>query len=385
MTVPSAAPGAPPVEAAVTGLPGFAAGAVLLLFLAAGLASTGWAIATGRLDLLAQAPTLERVREGLPMREIAASLARAPLPAGAATAERQASWLALRDLGPQVRQGCPGWLYLADELRPHAGADAASAARARVVAQVRDRLAQRNIALAVVLVPDKSRVVSAQLCGLHRPAAFAPRLEDFGRSLAAAGVVVADTTAALQAVPASFLRTDTHWSEAGAQSAAQAVAARVRTLGLALQPARQWQLTPGPVVPRPGDLVRLAGLDALPAALQPPPEGDTRTRFAEASAAPAGAAPARAAEDDLFGDSQLPQAVLVGTSFSNTSQFPAFLAAALGTPVANFARDGGNFWGSADAYFKGPAFRDTPPRLVVWEIPERTLQMPVDGERWSLP
>ena len=51
-----------------------------------------------------------------------------------------------------------------------------------------------------------------------------------------------------------------------------------------------------------------------------------------------------------------------------------------------FARDGGNFWGSAGAYFSSDAFEQTPPRLIVWEIPERTLQLPpAAGERWVLP
>jgi len=44
--------------------------------------------------------------------------------------------------------------------------------------------------------------------------------------------------------------------------------------------------------------------------------------------------------------------------------------------VAHFGRDGGNFSGGAAAYFQAPDWRETPPRLVIWEIPERTLQPP---------
>src|SRR5437867_3111670 len=36
--------------------------------------------------------------------------------------ERSVAWLALGDWGPRVRAGCPGWLFLADELEAHAGA-----------------------------------------------------------------------------------------------------------------------------------------------------------------------------------------------------------------------------------------------------------------------
>ncbi len=387
MTMPSSTHAAPPVEAPAQGPTGRIAGVALLLFLAAGCASTLWAVATGRLDLQPKPVTPAAVVEGMAMRDMAAALARAPVAAGAAALERQASWLVLRDLGPQVREGCPGWLFLADELRPHPQGDAALAARAQAVVDVRDRLRDRGIALAVVLVPDKSRVAAAALCGLHRPAAFAPRLASFDRRLRDAGVPVVDTTAALSALPAPFLRTDTHWTEAGAQAAAQAAAGPIRNLHLDLQPVRQWEVEAGAPQRRPGDLVRLAGLDTLPLAWQPRPEEDTRSRFTERSPAPPGVAAAPAAAspaDDLFGDSQLPQVALVGTSFANTSQFVPFLAAALGTPVGNFARDGGDFWGSIGAYVRSPAFRDTPPRLLVWEIPERTLQMPMNGERWTL-
>ena len=68
--------------------------------------------------------------------------------------------------------------------------------------------------------------------------------------------------------------------------------------------------------------------------------------------------------------------MLIGTSFSRTSGFVGYLAEALHTPVANFGRDGGNFSGGAAAYFQAPDWRETPPRLVIWEIPERTLQPP---------
>ena len=38
--------------------------------------------------------------------------------------------------------------------------------------------------------------------------------------------------------------------------------------------------------------------------------------------------------------------------------------------------DGGEFSGAAKDYFASPAFRETPPQLLIWEIPERDLQSP---------
>jgi alginate O-acetyltransferase complex protein AlgJ len=47
----------------------------------------------------------------------------------------------------------------------------------------------------------------------------------------------------------------------------------------------------------------------------------------------------------------------------------------LDAKIGNFALDGGDFSGSAKAYFTSPAFKDTPPKLIIWEIPERVLEM----------
>jgi alginate O-acetyltransferase complex protein AlgJ len=82
------------------------------------------------------------------------------------------------------------------------------------------------------------------------------------------------------------------------------------------------------------------------------------------------------AEDDLFGDSQLPNVAVIGTSFSRNSNFMPFLEQAVGASVGNFALDGGAFSGAAKAYFASSAFKQTPPKLIVWEIPERDLQAP---------
>jgi alginate O-acetyltransferase complex protein AlgJ len=53
-----------------------------------------------------------------------------------------------------------------------------------------------------------------------------------------------------------------------------------------------------------------------------------------------------------------------------------FLQRAVGASVGNFALDGGAFSGAAKAYFDSAAFKQTPPKLIVWEIPERDLQAP---------
>lgn len=351
----------------------------LACFMAAGVLSNAYmALIEGRGVLPAQVSWPD-FADGKVTGAIAGNMAHAPLPTGMAKLQRAAGWLVLGDLGPRVRKGCPGWLFLAEELMPHPGGAQAAAERARIVVRVHEQLRARGIGLMVAVVPDKSRIAAAELCGLRRSQALQDRVDRWTGQLAAAGVPVLDLATAMRELGAQgFLRTDTHWNEAGAHASARALAEALRQRRLAPPPDRRYAITAQPPAPRPGDMVRLAGLDWLPPALQPRPEMAVASRFTVVQDA------ASSAADDLFGDDNLPQVAAIGSSFTRTSNFVPFLSAELGLEVANFGLDGGKFAGGANAYFASAAFRQTPPKLVLWEIPERDLQTPVAGEQVTL-
>lgn len=279
--------------------------------------------------------------------------------------ERSLAWLALGDWGPRVREGCAGWLFLADELESHGSARESASVRAALVMRVRDRLARQGIALLVAVVPDKSRIESARLCGLERAPRSGSRVAAWVGSLRAQGAHALDLGDVLALLPGErYYPTDTHWNERAAGAAAGAIAASLHARGLAREQPAALPPLEARSVERPGDLVRLAGLDALPARLRPAPD------IVEMREVPAVAA----ASDDLFGPSAVPRFVLVGTSFSRTSNFVPFLARSLGEQVANAAKEGGDFDGSAAAYLASPGFRENPPKVLVWEIPERAIE-----------
>lgn len=370
----------------------YVAGAVFLIAIAAGAASAVWSMADGRITLASDAWTRSALMQGETTRRLASELAQAPLPAAMADAERGASWLLVGSLGPRVRQGCGQWLFLVDELTVHPDARRNLEARLDAAARMRTLLHGRGVELLIATVPDKSRVQHEQLCGIYRPASFSGRLNDWEEGLARRGVASAALLPALEAVGGGddepFLRTDTHWTEAGAQAAAGAIAHAVGRTGVELTPPLHYVLTSGEPRIREGDLVRLAGIDWLPMALQPSPDTVAPTRFSIEEPAAQGAKEAAPGSgdtaDDLFGDTSLPSAALIGTSYSRTSSFVPFLEAALHTPVPSFAQDGGDFWGAAKTYLASAELRDTPPRVVIWEIPERVLQMPIvaDEQAW---
>lgn len=373
---PSTAP-TPPSEIALRTSP--LAGVTLAGFLAAGLLSCGWLLLSGKLEWLPGKPlSNDAVLEGEITHRIAKELAKAPLPEHAAQLERAGSYLLLGDTGPRVREGCPQWLFISDELKLNRHAAANAKAKADAVIALRDSLKKRGMDLLVSVVPDKSRIAASQLCDLPRPASLDARVRDWTGRLQNAGVAVLDLTPALQPLgAAAFLRLDTHWSEAGAHAAAVAISQKIAVLGIEATPKRSFAVSQQPVAARPGDLVRLAGLDGLPARLQPTPEQVASSVISEETPE---ADSGTDNLDDLFGDDNLPNVALIGTSFSRNSNFAGFLQQALAAPIGNFGKDGGEFSGAAKAYFASPAFIQTPPKLVIWEIPERDLQTPYDGD-----
>ena len=64
----------------------------------------------------------------------------------------------------QYTGGCPGWLFLADEIMAARNDKANLARRLVIISQVAAFLERRHIELVVVPVPDKSRVETKALC-----------------------------------------------------------------------------------------------------------------------------------------------------------------------------------------------------------------------------
>jgi len=281
--------------------------------------------------------------------------------------ERGVTWTIAGDTGASVRQGCPDWLFLSDELTPYAHATENAAARAKIISQTASDLQKNGIRLVVAVVPDKTRIEESHLCGLHRPAAFANRINDWVATLANNKVEVLNFTPTLAAMTGErYYRSDSHWNERGADLAAKTLAERLQTLKLVDKPATQ----PDPkavqsnTTERSGDLMRVSNLEGLPAWMRPATEVTQVSKVA----------PVAVASDDLFGDAGLPTVALVGTSFSRAANFVPFLSQHLGAPVANLAKDGGDFDGAAYAYLNSKEFKTQPPKVVVWEVPERMLQ-----------
>ncbi len=357
--------GALPLRIRPSMLPGVA----LLAILVVGLAASLYTLVFKHAELPAKDISWSAAADGTTTTAVGDFLQHAnPLETPLVTFDRVTSYLLTGDLGARVRRGCGNWLFLTDELALNHDRLDNAAKHIRMVEEVASYLKSRHIGLIVAPVPDKSRVQSAELCGVERPPAIAGRLGDFETRLKSAGIGVVDLLAPMNAVGGErYYRTDTHWNERGAKAAADAIAAAVKAAGLAPTQKAEFKVTRDAERERVGDLIRLAGLGNVPYPLRPRGDEEAPTAIEESAAASVG----------LLDETPAPELAVIGTSFSRRADFVPFLSLALGSPVENRAEDGGGVANAAITYFAKPEFEKTPPRAIVWEIPERMIEEPV--------
>lgn len=266
--------------------------------------------------------------------------------------------------------GQNGWLFTDEEFAFYSGADQETARKLAYVEKVRDDLAAKNIRLVVALVPDKSRVY-AEFVGRPLPSYTRARYRAFRRALTERGVLAPDLLEALTDAKGSgqlYLRTDTHWTPAGAEVAAGALAGALREADVpGLFENSYVTKTTGEEAFR-GDLFNFLPLGVLQDRLGPPPEGLEQRRTVSTN------------DNDgsgLFGAQTIP-VTLIGTSYSADARwnFAGALQEALGADVLNLAAEGQGPLLPMQSYLKSPEFRDAPPSVVVWEVPERYLPVP---------
>ena len=277
----------------------------------------------------------------------------------------------------QVRLGRGGWIFLKAELLARPDAAQNAALRAAAIIRLQAQLAARGTRLVVAVSPAKARIEAAFLAdGRLPPGLPVNGYRDFQRALRAAHVDTVDLATALAAAPgARFYRTDTHWNTLGAEVAARAVAAFMRRLGL--QGEQQFVTrVSGPLHERPGDLLHLMGLEHVPDFWRPAPDLERETQTTEVGVS----------SSELLGGATTSggAVVLVGSSYCLRGNFQGALEQALGQTVINVAREGADFAGSLREYLNDPAFVSAPPRVLIWEFPERFLSVP-PGEQDQLP
>lgn len=269
--------------------------------------------------------------------------------------------------------GKDGWFFTKEEFEALADADKAQASKIAFAKDIQRYLAAHHIGLVVAVIPSKTRVYEEYLQdGMALPESRRYTYEAFRKALSDDGIVAPDLEVVLREGKSSgamFMHTDTHWSAAGAQRVAQALAAEVKAACPSLKLAEQtFKTERGKEKTYDGDLLRYVKTGVFRSLVGPKPEV-----IHEHATQSEGAA------DDLFGDNAV-EVSLVGTSYSAQKDwhFDGFLKEALRADVLNLADEGKGPIEPMVNFLTKTDFKQAAPKLVIWEIPERFIQKTYD-------
>ncbi len=246
----------------------------------------------------------------------------------------------------------------------------------KFIAEVDAALKAKGITLIVAPLPLKADIDSVNLGDLSLPAELAGRYAAVRETLGKSGVKSIDLRARFMIGNIEnrmFLAADTHWTTEGAAVAAEGIAAAAQSLDL--PSPRRVTLTSGEAVEHASDLRKFVRLLPLLDKLGP---AHDMIRPVKAEVASEG--------DGLFGDDAIPVA-LVGTSYSANPAFgfEAHLKAALQRDVLNLAVEGKGPFAPMQDFLKSDVLKNSPPKLVIWEMPVRYLDDAFAAEQLTLP
>jgi alginate O-acetyltransferase complex protein AlgJ len=250
---------------------------------------------------------------------------------------------------------------------------------------------KRGIALAVAIVPSKIRIHSDQLPDNKPIDGYTDgKYDHVYKALTDGGVNVVNLNKAFLASPHRssdtplFLKRDTHWSPAGALLAAETIKATIDAT-----PALKKALDATPEVKytfawnnrkiptRARDLVLILGKEA--------PE------YPVEQVLPYKVARAAASQASLTGAGDKVGITVIGSSYTNKNTlYPDGLRYTLQRDLLDISLpvDQGPWYGMQD-YLKNEAFKTNPPKLIIWEIPEREMRSPPDNKyrdaRYQIP
>ncbi len=310
-------------------------------------------------------------------------------PASACSSEGLADYVArLDENGLATSPGANGHWLLTSELRhlaagPYWSADAARVSRAArkdwadplpAIVDFHEQLAAAGIPLVVAPVPAKAAVVSGALpegIDLVDPGAAD---QAFLSVLADAGVRVVDLRAVLGEDGAGYCRTDSHWSPAGIERAAAAIADELVRLGV--EPGALETGTSQRDIEVRGDLAKLPGGEDVPTERLP-------IRFVGVPADPEGRPIAPDPESPvlLLADSHGLVFHAGGDMLARGAGLPDQLALALGQPVDLVAVRGAASNAARMALLRRGADALADKRAVVWVFSVRELSQSSQGWR----
>jgi hypothetical protein len=294
----------------------------------------------------------------------------------------------LHEAGDKALVGREGWMFYKPGVRylterpasPTPGAPP-NDPRAAIV-DFRDQLARRGIRLLVMIAPNKESVYPQMLSRRAEPGqvVMAPQTRQLLDDLQTAGVEVVDLfqvfreaqlcpTAA--ATTPLYLAQDSHWSPAGVEVAAKAMARKILSAGWVQRGTVAYDLTPAPVR-RLGDVIRMLQVPQIEQDIAPEDIACQQIL--------------RRDDQSPYKDDPGAEILILGDSFlriyeqdePQSAGFIAHLAYELGQPIAAIVNDGGASTLVRQELHRRPQLLVNK-QLVIWEFVERDIRFGTEG------
>lgn len=172
---------------------------------------------------------------------------------------------------------------------------------------------------------------------------------------------------------AYYFKRDHHWTSYGARRTARLVADRVRQMDVYQSlPRKAFETHRIGLIDRDGTLQdaarRICG-QAWPTQYV---DQAWPTQYVDEYRTEAKGGVSGGEESALFGEESLPPITLVGTSNSKGAEdfnFAGALEEFLGVDILNVAVAGGSYDGSMFQYLMSDSFQQSPPKIILWEVP----------------
>ena len=230
--------------------------------------------------------------------------------------------------------------------------------------QLSDRLKAMGTQLMIVYIPTRGMANADKLSPETRQMFEFDLAEDnyhkVIEKMRSLGILVPDLTPMLEehgeADKPYFYKRDHHWTPYGAEFAAKLVAEELRRSEIFKSVPRK------EFVSRPDGLgYKIGSLNqAFHKVCGYSYENQYVTRFITEPKDEA---------SDLFGDEELPQVILAGTSFSTPQyNFSGFLKEQAAVDIDNRSVSGGGFHSAMLQYLGSQDFQERPPKILIWEI-----------------
>ncbi|WP_100656521.1 alginate O-acetyltransferase AlgX-related protein [Alteromonas flava] len=268
--------------------------------------------------------------------------------------------------------GEDGWLYSNEEFQWPNDSERNIVTNSQFVQNVVSRLKADNIEVVIILVPEKIAVYPEYI---QQPSAHTTHQlhQRVLQKLQADELIFVDPLPHLLAAKINspqemFLRTDTHWTPAGAQVVAQHVAAELTHL----QGSQKYSSSRAELTPYTGDLLTFI-----------PADGNWLRKHIPLDQIPEVSSSLESDDfSDLFATPEPVFAALVGTSYSAnaTWNFHGYLQQAMAIEILNYANEGQGPFTPMQALLTDNELQSQAITTVFWEIPIRYfVQAPVDS------